>query len=331
MINHQNKKDKTMKRLIYTIGTILAIVLLVSACSNYKYDSSNKKSIAILKLGSHEIIDMVEESIKKELRNYYDTNITIRTYNANFDDTLLSQSASQIANTNFDVVVPITTPASIILANKINKNQKMIFSFVSTPKSIWGKQSKNRPSNITGTSDQLDYQKNLELIKIMFPKAKKIGYLVNASEENARDGLMHVKRLSKDLNLSIIEVNVNASIDVSNAARTIVRGVDVFLVGGDNTVVSGLGSLLNIATKHKKPVFAVEHTSVKQGCIAAFGIDYNELGKETSNMIIDVLNGKQIDSLGVYYFSKVKLYINEHMANYYDIDLNKFKAYKVYK
>jgi len=319
-----------MKVVIKILISCITLTLLFTGCSNQNEIFKNRKSVAILKLGSHEIIDSVENSIENELNNKYGNKIDIRVYNANFDDTLLSQSSAQIVHENFDVVIPITTPASISLANKIKSSDKMIFSFVSTPESIWGKNVR-KPKNITGTSDQLDYKKNLMLIKQIFPNATKIGYLVNASEENARDGLKQVKKFADELNLSILPVNVNAASDVANAARTVVLECDVFLVGGDNTVVSALGALLNEATKNKKPVFAVENTSVKQGCLAAYGIDYNELGKATSEMIIKVLEGTPIDKLDVNYFFKTNLYINKKMADIYGVNINRLKPYKVYE
>lgn len=317
-----------MKKLAFILLpiSILLGLSLLNGCS--ETEEQKDETVAILKLGSHDIIDSVENAIKSQLRLKYKDNIEIHTYNANFDDTLLDQASRQIRDRGYSVSVPITTPASIFLANKLKPEQKMVFSFVTTPESIWGDTEK--PKNITGTSDQLDYEKNIQLMLKIFPNIKMVGYLVNGSEENAREGLKKVKQLAIKYGINILEVNVSRPSDVANATRTVVLRSDAFLVGGDNTVVSALGSLLSIATKHKKPVFAVENTSVKEGCVAAYGVDYKELGNATSDMIVQILEGQEVESIDVNYFTKTKLYFNQKMADFYAIDLSKFNPDKVY-
>jgi len=77
--------------------------------------------------------------------------------------------------------------------------------------------------------------------------------------------LEEVRKISKRLGLTIITAPVATSSDVVNAARSIIDQVQVFLVGGDNTVVSGVGGLLTVAEKADIPVFAVKKLLWKRG------------------------------------------------------------------
>jgi len=70
-----------MRHLNYILAVLLVSLVFLSACSEKKNEEViNKKSIALLKLGSHEIIDMVESAIKKELELKYGDKVIIRTY-----------------------------------------------------------------------------------------------------------------------------------------------------------------------------------------------------------------------------------------------------------
>jgi len=100
--------------------------------------------VAILKYGSHTLIDEVETSIFINLKDHYGNLIEISIYNANFEGDLLRQSVDQIASSNYDIVVPITTPASIAMVNAAPKDQVIVFSFVSNPQSLWEKLLRNR-------------------------------------------------------------------------------------------------------------------------------------------------------------------------------------------
>ena len=60
----------------------------------------------------------------------------------------------------------------------------------------------------------------------------------------------------------------------------------------DNTVVASLPTILDKANEKKIPVFGSEIEQVKIGCLAAEGIDYIALGKQTGKMAAKVLKGE---------------------------------------
>ena len=60
----------------------------------------------------------------------------------------------------------------------------------------------------------------------------------------------------------------------------------------DNTVVSSLSVILDKANKKGIPVFGSEIEQVKKGCLAAMGLDFVALGKETGKMAAKVLKGE---------------------------------------
>ena len=60
----------------------------------------------------------------------------------------------------------------------------------------------------------------------------------------------------------------------------------------DNTVVASLPVILSKASAKNIPVFGSEIEQVKIGCLAAMGLDYVELGKQTGEMAAKVLKGE---------------------------------------
>lgn len=307
---------------------LLLCVCLLAACTNDHRSSSHK--VAILKLGAHELIDQVETATVDGLRAKYGENIAISVYNGNFQPETLRQSVNQIVHSGVDVAVPITTSATAELVNAADGRLNVVFSFVSNPEEVWGK-GKTRPAFLTGTSDQIDYLRNVQLIRAFFPSAHVIGYLVNESEPNAKDGLAKMSKIAPQNGFTLNVVGVSSPADVANSARSIVRNVDVFLVGGDNTVVGGLGGLLGVAEDNHIPVFAVENMSVKGGALAAYGIDYSELGQATAEMVIDVLEGGKPGAIPVNYFSKTKLFINTKAFTRFGLEPSKLTGAVLYE
>ena len=60
----------------------------------------------------------------------------------------------------------------------------------------------------------------------------------------------------------------------------------------DNTVVANLPVILDKANALNIPVFGSEIEQVRIGCLAAMGLDYIELGKQTGHMAAQVLKGE---------------------------------------
>ena len=76
------------------------------------------------------------------------------------------------------------------------------------------------------------------------------------------------------------------------AAADMVSKVDCITNLTDNTVVSGLQTVLEHANKANIPVFGSEVEQVKAGCLAAAGIDYKKLGIQTGKMAAKILKGE---------------------------------------
>ena len=84
----------------------------------------------------------------------------------------------------------------------------------------------------------------------------------------------------------------------------------------DNTVVSALQTVLDEANKQKIPVFGSEVEQVKNGCVAAMGLDYVALGRQTGDMAAKVLKGEEKASeMSCEVISAASLYINTAAAD----------------
>src|SRR5450756_1688411 len=95
------------------------------------------------------------------------------------------------------------------------------------------------------------------------------------------------KAAAQGLGLEIKEATVSNSSEVQQAALSL--DVDAYYIPTDNTVVSAIESLLQVAETKKVPVIAAEGDSVKRGATATFGIDYRQLGYQTGQMAVKVL------------------------------------------
>jgi putative ABC transport system substrate-binding protein len=90
---------------------------------------------------------------------------------------------------------------------------------------------------------------------------------------------------------------VNSS-EVRSATQSIVDRVDVLYVSTDNTVVSAISALTEVAAAAGVPVISADTTSAEDGgVLAALGFNYYKFGRATGRLIADILEGTDLDLL----------------------------------
>lgn len=146
---------------------------------------------------------------------------------------------------------------------------------------------------ITGTSDKLPLEQQLKMIREILPDAKTIGIMYTTSEVNSQSTITQYKAIAPDYGFEIVESGISSSADVPLAVDALINKVDCITNLSDNTVVASLPVILDKAASKKIPVFGSEIEQVKIGCLAAMGLDYIELGKQTGKMAAQILKGEK--------------------------------------
>ena len=103
--------------------------------------------------------------------------------------------------------------------------------------------------------------------------------------------------------------------DIPLAADSLLEQVDCLNNLTDNTVVASLPLILSKANAKNIPVFGSEIEQVKIGCLAAEGLDYVALGKQTGKMAAEILKGeKKASEMNFETITEPGFYVNEKVA-----------------
>ena len=149
----------------------------------------------------------------------------------------------------------------------------------------------------------------------MLPDAKKIGILYTTSETNSCSTVKEYQELAGKYDFEIVDTGINTSADIDMAATDLVSKVDCLCNLTDNTVVNALQTVLDKANNAKIPVFGSEIEQVKIGCLAAEGLDYVALGKQTGKMAAEILKGeKKASEMNFETITEPGFYVNEKVA-----------------
>lgn len=292
-----------MKKSIKTLLLAALAAAALSGCSSKtapEKSSSNDSTaytVGIGQFAEHGSLDNCREGFLQGLSEEgieEGKNLTVLYENAQADGGTASQIINNFLSKKADLICGIATPMAQAAYSGAKKTDvPVIFTAVTDPvAAALAKEDGTPVGEITGTSDKLPVEKQLEMIRKILPDAKTIGILYSTSEVNSEAAIKEYKAAAASYGFEIVEGAVSATADIPLATDSILEKVDCLNNLTDNTVVSSLPLILDKAGKKNIPVFGSEVEQVKIGCLASMGLDYVDLGKQTGIMAAKVLKGE---------------------------------------
>ena len=261
-------------------------------------ESAEPLKIGVIQYAPHPSLDNCYTGFVQglEAAGYVDgENVKIDFQNAQGESTTADLIAKNMVASQYDMILGIATPAAMSAYSFAKDTDiPVIFSAVSDPVAAGIVQSIETPgTNCTGTSDVLNLEAQIKMIRAFLPDAKTIGILYTTSEPNSVSQLASFKELAAQYGFEIADVGITGASEVQSGAATLVaKGVDCINNFTDNNVVNNLSVLLHEADAAGIPVFGSEVEQVKNGCIASESIDYVALGNATGAMAAKILSGE---------------------------------------
>ena len=293
-----------------------------SNASDASASSSDEKSytIGISQFAEHGSLDNCREGFIEGLKEEgieEGKNLTVDVKNAAADQGTAKQISDTFVSDKVDLVCAIATPSAQAAYNSaMNSDIPVVYTAVTDP--IAAKLANDDGSsvgNVTGTSDELPIKAQLEMIREMLPDAKNIGILYTTSEANSVSALAKYKELAGDYGFTIVDKGISQTADISLATDELLTEVDCLTNLTDNTVVASLATILDKANEKNIPVFGSEIEQVKIGCLAAEGLDYVALGKQTGKMAAQILKGeKEASDMNYETITEPGFYVNNKVA-----------------
>lgn len=310
------------KRTMTVLLTAVMAMAAITGCSGSSDagDGEEKYTIGISQFAEHGSLDNCREGFLQGLEEegiVEGDNLTVEYKNAAADMGTASQISDTFVSDKVDMICAIATPTAQSAYNAaMDSDIPVIYTAVTDPVAAeLADEDGNPVGNVTGTSDELPIKAQLEMIRTMLPEAKKIGIMYTTSEANSVSALATYKELAGDYDFEIVEKGITATADISLAADDLLSKVDCITNLTDNTVVASLPTILEKANEKGIPIFGSEIEQVKIGCLAAEGLDYIALGKQTGKMAAKVLKGEaEASELPYETITEPGFYVNTKVA-----------------
>ncbi|WP_174730656.1 ABC transporter substrate-binding protein [Mesobacillus harenae] len=315
-------------RIAAAAGLLSAVML--SACGSESSDGEGGNgegeaktyNVGVSQIVEHPSLDAAYEGFKEALEDE-GLNVEYDVQNAQGDTNNTLPIAQNFVGDNVDLIFANSTPSALGALNA-TKDIPIVFTSVTDPLGAGLVSSFENPGgNVTGTTDTHPdaIPNTVKFISEHF-SAKNVGVIYNAGEQNSTAQIELVKEAMTGTDLKLVEATVSNSSEAKQAAESLVGKADVIYVITDNTVVSALESVIQVANDNDIPLFVGELDSVKRGGFAAYGFDYKDIGYEAGQIAAKILKGeKTAEESPVQYPQNLKLLINKKAAEEMNVDI----------
>ncbi|RQS29535.1 ABC transporter substrate-binding protein [Burkholderia sp. Bp8992] len=278
--------------------------------------AAHAQTVKVLSIVDHPALDAIRDGVRAELKaeGYGDDKLKWEYQSAQGNTGTAAQIARKFVGDKPDVIVAIATPAaqSVVAATK---SVPVVYSGVTDPVAAqlvkgWGPSG----TNVTGVSDKLPLDRQVALIKRVVPNAKTVGMVYNPGEANSVVVVKELKEILAKQGMTLKEAAAPRTVDIGPAAKSLIGKVDVIYTNTDNNVVSAYEALVKVANEAKIPLVAGDTDSVKRGGIAALGINYGDLGRQTGKVVARILKGEKPGAIASETSSNLELFANTGAA-----------------
>ncbi|MEE1305645.1 MAG: ABC transporter substrate-binding protein [Agathobacter sp.] len=288
-----------MKKRLISALLVSVMAMSLVACgggsSNSSSNESKKYNIGICQLVQHDALDAATKGFKDALiEELGEDNVEFNEQNAQGDPNTCSSIINDFTNKKVDLILANATPALQAAASGTDS-----IPILGTSVTEYGVAldidnfNGTVGKNISGTSDLAPLDKQAEMIKEIFPDAKKVGLLFCSAEPNSKYQVDTVQSNLEKLGYTCTQYSFQDSNELSAVATTAVSESDIIYAPTDNTVANNTELLYNTAIEKNVPVVAGEE-GICKGCgTVTLSISYYDLGVATGKMAAKILKGEQ--------------------------------------
>ena len=333
-----------MKKRFFSILMVMAMTAALVGCGNKSAEDGDAKEStdaagAVYKVGIIQYVDDAslnqivtnlesqldelskEKGVTFEYEDYY--------YNGQADSTTINQIVTELINDDVDILVPIATPTAMICQSATEDNQiPVVFAAVSDPEVAGLVASNDAPgANVTGTSDALNTDAVFDLMFEQNRDISKVGLLYDKGQDASTGPIKAAKAYLDAAGVEYVEKTGTTNDEVMLAADALVaEGVEAVFTPTDNTIMTAELGIYEKFIDAGIPHYCGADSFALNGAYLGYGVNYATLGKETANMVAEVLvDGKDPASLPVKTLDNGTATVNTETAAALNLDYEKIR------
>ena len=300
-----------MKRMLLILtAAVIALCMGTAAAEGTVYH------VGICQLVQHVALDAATQGFQDALKDKLGDAVVFDLQNASGDTNTCSTIMNNFVSDNVDLIMANATPA-LQAAVAATGSIPILGTSVTNYASALDIEDKDGATgmNVSGTSDLAPLDRQAEMLKELFPDAKKVGILWCSAEPNSKYQADHIREYLEALGYECTDYTFADSNDVASVTQNACDSSDVLYIPTDNTAASCTEAIRNVVEPAGIPAVVGEE-GICRGCgVATLSISYYDLGYATGEMAYEILvEGADISTMTVRFAPNVTKEYNAELS-----------------
>lgn len=313
---------KTLILLSLILNLFLTFIVLKNIISKKQSESDVSKAtikperrIAALIPISHPSLEQISKGFLDTLKNDTQFDLEFKLYNANGNRVLMRSLVEDILSKKYDLVFTIATSPTQMMQEVSIKNGidiPIVFGAASIDPQAgivdtYGKTRKN----VTGVSDDLDLEVQIDLFKFLKPNLRSVLLVYDASSSGLERYKDRLEKIFLQKQVKFKSAAIYNTMDISQKVPSLINEIDSIFVLKDNLVVSSLDILLKLCNENGITLMMSDLDSIERGAALAFGVREYDIGVKTAEKALEIMkSGKSPNTIPVSIVEKPHIKIN---------------------
>ena len=162
---------------------------------------------------------------------------------------------------------------------------------------ILGNNALQGQTHATAITLDMPIGKQLQWHQRFLPEAKRVGVLYNP--QSNQEWVDRASKIADKLGLEIVAVKVASPRDITSALKSLSNRVDSILAIPDKMVYSSntAKAVLLFSFRNRIPFIGLSGAWVKAGALYALDWDYSDLGRQSADIALKILNGTKPEKI----------------------------------
>ena len=302
---------------------LIAMMLILTLCIGTAALAEGSYRVGVCQLVQHVALDAATQGFQDALTAKLGDAVTFDVKNASGDSNTCSTIVNGFISDGVDLIMANATPA-LQAAVAATGDIPILGTSVTDYATALDIDEWNGATgmNVSGTSDLAPLEQQAEMLRELFPDAKKVGLLYCSAEPNSKYQADVITGYLEAMGYACTAYTFADSNDVASVAQNACDGSDVLYIPTDNTAASCTEAIRNVIEPAKMPVIAGEE-GICAGCgVATLSISYYDLGYATGEMAYEVLaNGADVATMAVRFAPNVTKEYNAELCELLGVNI----------
>jgi putative ABC transport system substrate-binding protein len=224
---------------------------------------------------------------------------------------------AQIEQAQPDLVLTLGTRATAAALSHRLDGVPLVFSMV-----LYPQHAGELGSDVTGITLEVDPDEQFRLLRRLLPRARTVGVLYDPDQTGAV--IEQARRAAERVGFRLETQQVSGPPEALRAIDRLAARVDVVWAVPDSSVFTPLttGHIQMAALQRKVPVLGLSASHARTGALAAFTLDYGDLGRQTTDLVRKVIARGDASGIPIARPRKVDVIVNARTARRLGIPLD---------